>query len=310
MDSLYCPEPPILFSSPLRFTPHPDDFHPHLSHLLSSESHPSDHFSGVDAHYSPASRSQIVLWLARATARIGFSPTTLSLAVNYLDRCFLPGAGPGLHLQPDKPWMSRLSAIACLSLAAKVEEQHVPLLLDLQSLAAAAGAEDDDGGGHGSYFFEPKTVRRMELLILSSLGWRMNPVTPLSFIDLLLPNFNLSCASSLLSAISDWRWVQHPPSAWASAAILHSIGDDQDPQIQSSLSLLNASKDHIEECLHVIQEATKHTHKHIALNHHFSYSPSCPASPNAVIGSCFSCESSSVPSSPDRPSKRPRQSSE
>lgn len=33
------------------------------------------------------------------------------------------------------------------------------------------------------YVFEAKTIQRMELLVLSSLGWRMNPVTPLSFIE-------------------------------------------------------------------------------------------------------------------------------
>lgn len=52
---------------------------------------------------------------------------TAVLAANYYDRfvtsfCF----------QKDKPWMSQLAAVACLSIAAKVEETQVPLLLDLQ----------------------------------------------------------------------------------------------------------------------------------------------------------------------------------
>ena len=33
------------------------------------------------------------------------------------------------------------------------------------------------------YVFEAKTIKRMEILVLSSLGWKMNPVTPLSFLD-------------------------------------------------------------------------------------------------------------------------------
>lgn len=33
------------------------------------------------------------------------------------------------------------------------------------------------------YLFEAKTVKRMEILVLSTLGWKMNPVTPLSFLD-------------------------------------------------------------------------------------------------------------------------------
>ena len=33
------------------------------------------------------------------------------------------------------------------------------------------------------YVFEAKTIQKMEILILSTLEWRMNPVTPLSFLD-------------------------------------------------------------------------------------------------------------------------------
>ncbi|KAL0007216.1 hypothetical protein SO802_008718 [Lithocarpus litseifolius] len=32
------------------------------------------------------------------------------------------------------------------------------------------------------YVFEAKTIKRMELLVLSTLQWRMNPVTPISFL--------------------------------------------------------------------------------------------------------------------------------
>ena len=33
------------------------------------------------------------------------------------------------------------------------------------------------------YVFEAKTIQRMELLVLSALGWKMHPVTPISFVD-------------------------------------------------------------------------------------------------------------------------------
>ena len=33
------------------------------------------------------------------------------------------------------------------------------------------------------YVFDSKTIQRMELLVLSTLQWRMNPVTPISFFD-------------------------------------------------------------------------------------------------------------------------------
>ncbi|RWW82572.1 hypothetical protein BHE74_00008955 [Ensete ventricosum] len=134
--------------------------------------------------YLRSARKEAVEWVARTAATHDFSVLTALLAVNYLDRCFLSRAAGGrlLRLQDDKPWMGRLAAVACLSLAAKVEETHVPLLLDLQ-VPAPVEAVAEEGG----FLFEPKTIRRMEFLVLAALGWRMNPVTPLSFIDHLLP---------------------------------------------------------------------------------------------------------------------------
>jgi len=33
------------------------------------------------------------------------------------------------------------------------------------------------------YLFEPRTIRRMELLVLGVLDWRLRSVTPFSFLD-------------------------------------------------------------------------------------------------------------------------------
>ncbi|KAG6520205.1 hypothetical protein ZIOFF_017243 [Zingiber officinale] len=136
---------------------------------------------GGGGFYLRSARMETVEWVVHGAAQHGFSALTALLAVNYLDRCFLPCSARGelLRLQDDKPWMGRLAAVACLSLAAKVEETRVPLLLDLQLFPEPP----EDGG----FVFEPKTIRRMELLVLSALGWRTNPVTPLSFIHHLLP---------------------------------------------------------------------------------------------------------------------------
>lgn len=51
-----------------------------------------------------------------------------------------------------------------------MEETHVPLLVDLQILEPR-------------FVFEPRTVRRMELLLMSALRWRMRSVTPFDFVD-------------------------------------------------------------------------------------------------------------------------------
>lgn len=60
--------------------------------------------------------------------------------------------------------------------------------------------------------FEAKTIQRMELLVLSTLQWRMNPVTPISFLDHIIRRFGLkgnlhyeflrSCEHIILSVIA------------------------------------------------------------------------------------------------------------
>lgn len=72
-------------------------------------------------------RKEAVDWMLRVNAHYSFSALTAVLAVDYLDRFFF-----SFQFQSEKPWMTQLAAVACLSLAAKVEETHVPLLLDLQ----------------------------------------------------------------------------------------------------------------------------------------------------------------------------------
>lgn len=72
-------------------------------------------------------RRDAVGWILRAHAHCGFRPLTAVLAVNYFDRFVL-----SQRYQRDRPWISQLLAVACLSVAAKVEETQVPLLLDLQ----------------------------------------------------------------------------------------------------------------------------------------------------------------------------------
>ena len=63
-----------------------------------------------------------------------------------------------------------------------------------------------------AYVFEAKTIQRMEVLVLSTLEWKMNPVTPLSFLDCMTRKlglksyicceFHKNCESLLLSIIS------------------------------------------------------------------------------------------------------------
>ncbi|XP_042410995.1 cyclin-D3-2-like [Zingiber officinale] len=299
-----------------------------LCSLLSKEGEflPKLFPDGADFSYLQSARKVAVEWVARAARRHGFAALTALLAVNYLDRCFLPcdARGELLRLQDDKPWMGRLAAVACLSLAAKVEETRVPLSVDLQM------PETPEDGG---FVFEPKTVRRMELLVLSALRWRMNPVTPLSFLHHFIPRLHSKaksagtdagavrrirallrrCEATLLSAMADGRWVRYPTSAWAAAALLQatesSEGSATAAEVQETrrlISLLKAPKEKVEECHQVISETSRtgmigHKRKLSPSDLHFCRSP---PSPSGVIGSCFSRESSYDSWAPPPPRKR------
>ncbi|MCD9560575.1 Cyclin-D2-1 [Datura stramonium] len=72
-------------------------------------------------------RREILDWICKVHSHFNFGPLCLYLSVNYLDR-FLSA----YDLPKGKVWMIQLLAVACLSLAAKMEETEVPLSLDLQ----------------------------------------------------------------------------------------------------------------------------------------------------------------------------------
>lgn len=300
-----------------------------LSSLLANEveTHPELSVVAGDTYLVPARRNAVE-WVTKTCVQHGFSVQTVLLAVNYLDRCFLGGGsgGGGLRLQEDKPWMGRLAAVACLSLAAKVEETRVPLLLDLQVPSTATGEEM-------GYVFENRTIRRMELLLLSTLGWRMNPVTPLSLARRLLHKIPAAsgrrlevfrlCETALLTVVADLGWVRYPPSVWAAAALVYAARQPGDiacatPERDILLDLLNVSKESVSGAHQLILEHTVTgdcfgyvagvKRKHYYHNQCGSFCAySSPASPNCLVGSCFTCENSSSggdsmdPSFPEQP---------
>lgn len=75
--------------------------------------------------------------------------------------------------------------------------------------------------GESKYLFEAKTVKRMEILVLSTLGWKMNPVTPLSFLDYITRKLGLKghlcleflrrCETVLLSVFTGNRLTYFQP---------------------------------------------------------------------------------------------------
>ncbi|KAK6938636.1 Cyclin, C-terminal domain [Dillenia turbinata] len=196
------------------------------------------------------SRKEALEWILKVNTHYSFSALTCLLAINYFDR-FLSK----IDFQRDKPWVSQLAAVACLSLAAKVEEAQVPLLLDLQ-------VED------AKYVFEAKTIQRTEILVLATLEWKMNPVTPLSFLDYITRRVDLKnhlsfdflrkCERVLLSLVLDSRFICYLPSVMATATMLHvinSLGLCNRLEYQNQLlSILKIDKEKVDECCKLIVE--------------------------------------------------------
>nr|GMC60163.1 cyclin-D1-1 [Ipomoea batatas] len=110
----------------------------------------------ISQSLSTAAREDCIQWMLKVLRYYIFRPLTVYLAINYVD-CLLYS-----RRLPINGWLLQLTllSVACLSLAAKMKEPLVPSLLDLQ----VEGAK---------YIFEPKTIRRMEFLVLTILDWRL-----------------------------------------------------------------------------------------------------------------------------------------
>ncbi|KAH9575838.1 hypothetical protein CY35_01G132200 [Sphagnum magellanicum] len=162
-----------------------------------------------------AARQDAINWMLKVQAYHNFSPLTIALSVNYMDR-FMSRH----HLPQGKAWMLQLLSVACLSLAAKMEETEVPILLDLQ-------VEDVE------HIFKAHTIQRMELLVLSTLEWRMSSVTAFSYIDYFFHKLGISntLLRALLSRVSDiilatareTMFLEYQPSIVAAAATICSL---------------------------------------------------------------------------------------
>ncbi|KAL3505125.1 hypothetical protein ACH5RR_034966 [Cinchona calisaya] len=265
-----------------------------LCSLFTKEQENSNLYNGLERWPClTAARNEAVEWILKVTTFYSFSAATAVVAVNYLDRFLFRFQS---HSEKNKPSpMTQLAAVACLFLAAKVEETRVPLLLDFQ-------VEES------KYVFEAKTIKRMEILVLSTLEWKMNPVTPLSFIDHFITrrlrglkkkiSWELlrRCHCLLLFIISDCRFMCFLPSVMATATMLHVItslepclGLEFQDQLLGILGV-NKLQDKVQECYRLISEVAATFDFHSSNKRKFR---SLPCSIKGVMDMSFSCGSSS-----------------
>lgn len=239
---------------------------------------PQENYS-ADLQSSPMlcdARCNAARWMTKAHFIHKFSPVTVAMAVNYMDR----------YLQksfslPWKAWMIELLSVACFSVAAKMEEVDVPALLDLQS----------EGMEH---LFQPKTVQRMELNVLSAIGWRLRCVTPFAFAEKAINQFDTSqqlksslmvrVAELLLGALAEVEFLDFDPSVLAATSIccaLEELLPLRSDQLKLSLfKYISLDEEKLRRC-YILMEAliVDPLNSTVSLSGHTK----SPLSPNTVI---------------------------
>ncbi|KAF3776246.1 putative cyclin-D6-1 [Nymphaea thermarum] len=154
-----------------------------------------------------ASDRQEAIFLISKVA--GFDPFVTYLAVNYLDRFI------SRQEIPKKSWILRLLSISCVSLASKMCKAKCSLS-DFQ----------EEG-----LVFDVRTIRRMELLVLGALKWRMRSVTPFSFINFffslsdhddpsLTADLKARTVETILTTQAEIKFLEFRPSIVAAASLL------------------------------------------------------------------------------------------
>ncbi|OAY85309.1 Cyclin-D3-1, partial [Ananas comosus] len=119
--------------------------------------------------------------------------------------------------------------------------------------------------GEAKHVFEARTIQRMELLVLSTLKWRMQAVTPFSFIDYFLHEFNGGNAPSkmsvshsvelVLSTLGGTDFLSFKPSEKAAAVALTVLGECQSAEVEKVVaSCEHLDKERVLRCCELIQD--------------------------------------------------------
>nr|CAB3500604.1 unnamed protein product [Digitaria exilis] len=234
-------------------------------------------------------RSAAIEWINKAKTRHNFGPLCFYLSVNYLDR-FLSKYEPPV----DKPWMKQLLSIACLSIAAKMEETVVPRCVDFQVCTE-------------NYKFNAEAITNVEIFVMSSLKWRMKSVTPFSYINYFVDKFTegkpLSCGFAsrytelILGTLEGTKFLQFRPSEVAAAVVLSATVESHVLDFNSALIASNipVDKENVRRCHEAMQEMGL-----VKKSQESNASLSIPKSPAGVLHASsfsFKTDGSQIPGS-------------
>ncbi|PPR92385.1 hypothetical protein GOBAR_AA28278 [Gossypium barbadense] len=290
---------------PEPFSGHHDKYYPNpdenaISRLIDSESHhmplPDYLRRCQDRYVDVISRQDSINWMLKVHAHYHFSPVTAFLSVNYFDRYL-----SSYSLPQANGWPFQLLSVACLSLAAKMEEPQVPLLLDLQVFEPR-------------FVFEPKTIQRMELRVMAALNWRLCSVTPFDYLHYFISKLP-SCStrlpdsfSSIVAASSDLilnttrlDFLRFAPSTMAAAALLCATGDSLECPACDVFFHESVNREMVRSCHQLMDEYLVDTCPSTRFKELRVEQPStAPPSPVGVLdaAACSSCDTrSEIPGS-------------
>lgn len=202
--------------------------------------------------FAASFRRDAISLISKAQFSYNLDPFIPYLAVNYLDRFISQREIP----HQGKPWMLRLVVISCLSLAAKMKNTDLSLS-DLQ--------------GNEGCIYDARSINRMEVLILTTLNWRMRSITPFSFLYFFLSLLNLEdprfsgaikyrASEILFKSQCEIKLLEYKPSIIAASAILcasNELFPSFYPRFRAAIfscEHINKLQGSLEGCLGVIQD--------------------------------------------------------
>ncbi|KAK8956953.1 Cyclin-D5-1 [Platanthera zijinensis] len=158
-------------------------------------------------------RCEAIQWILKMKESFGFCPQTVYMAVSYFDRFLMRRS-----IDNEQSWVVQLLSVACISLAAKMEEVMPPSLIEYQTEKC---------------YFDAITIQRMELFVLSTLEWRMSSVAPFSYLRFFTnkffhgSNFSRDLLSKsigfIFSVLEEINLVEFRASVIAAAAVLAAL---------------------------------------------------------------------------------------
>ncbi|KAJ9690252.1 hypothetical protein PVL29_012750 [Vitis rotundifolia] len=220
-----------------------------VSALFDSE---SDHMASqifLRSFHAESLRREAIALILQAQYSCNLDNFISYLAVNYVDRFISKKEVP-----EEKPWILRLLVISCLSLAAKMKK------IDF----SYSDFQRDEG-----FIFDAQRIQRMELLILSTLNWRMRSITPFSFVYFFISLFELKdpaltkalkdrATELIFKARDEIKLLEYKPSIIAASALLCASYELFPLQFSSFKAAISSceyiNQESLNNCYHVMEE--------------------------------------------------------